>query len=253
MSRNSLLKKLLAPSVRVARQPVDRLIATLSTPRRLWARRRATEVAFWKRWVQTRGDRWESDWIDRLRPDSELQPPIADLVSRVPSSEVSILDVGAGPLTILGKCHPTKRLSITAIDPLAAEYDRILSDAGIAPPVRTVYGMGEILTEQFGPDTFDIAYAQNALDHSFDPVEAIRGMTIVARHFVVLCHERNEAENERYRGMHNWNLDIQDGRFVIWNLRERHDVEARVGRRPDIREDVRGWITVTFDLRDDAQ
>ncbi len=59
----------------------------------------------------------------RLDPNSVVTD---DLVGRhlrwLASTEVSILDVGAGPLTIINKTFPGKTLTITATDPLADEY-----------------------------------------------------------------------------------------------------------------------------------
>jgi hypothetical protein len=33
---------------------------------------------------------------------------------------------------------------------------------------------------------------------------------------VLLEHFANEAENEAYRGLHQWNFDVQDGDPVLW-------------------------------------
>jgi hypothetical protein len=46
---------------------------------------------------------------------------------------------------------PTQlQLLVTAVDPLAEQYDDLLRDAGLVPPVRTLPGSGEELLEQFG-------------------------------------------------------------------------------------------------------
>jgi hypothetical protein len=185
---------------------------------------------------------------DRLAVDTPLTGRIERLVERVPDAEVSILDVGAGPLTSLGKDHPTKRVSITAVDPLAPAYDRMLAEAGVTPPSRTIECRGEEVADRFGADSFSLAYARNSLDHSADPLRAIRAMIEVARYFVLLEHQRNEAERQRYRGLHMWNFDVSDERFVIWNLRERCDVGEQVGVVPEVELTPDGWVAVIFPL-----
>ena len=72
-------------------------------------------------------------------------------------------------MTSLGFRYPGKTLTIVPVDPLADEYDRLLSDAGLNPPIRTVRVAGEELLEHFGSRRFDLAYASNSLDHSADP------------------------------------------------------------------------------------
>jgi hypothetical protein len=242
------MKKLLRPTVVALREPLDRLLARHTSSRDLWRRRRSSEADFWRDWVQTGGSWWPEERAERLAPDSRLAGRIARLVDRVPQTEVSILDVGAGPLTSLGKHHPTKRLSITPVDPLAPKYDRMLDEAGIVPPARTIDCAGEEVADRFGPDAFSIAYARNALDHSADPLRVIRAMIEVARDFVLLEHERNEAEHQRYHGLHIWNFDLEDERFVIWNLRERHDVAERVGLSPEVELTSDGWLAVIFPI-----
>jgi len=37
-------------------------------------------------------------------------------------------------------------------------------------------------------------------------------------------HENNEAENERYQDMHQWNFCEENGQFIIWNKDARHNI-----------------------------
>jgi SAM-dependent methyltransferase len=129
-----------------------------------------------------------------------------------------IIDVGSGPLTAVGKTHPGKTISVTAVDPLASAYNRLMDEEGIEPPVRPIEGSGEKLLETFKPDSFDIAYALNAVDHAYDPVRVIENMLAVVRAggYVVLVHRRREALRNCYRHLHQWNFEIRDGDLVIW-------------------------------------
>jgi hypothetical protein len=66
------------------------------------------------------------------------------------------------------------------VDPLAREYDRILSEHGLEPPVRTQPLGGEDLLSRFAPD-FDVPFARNPLDHAVDPFPIIHNMVVVVR------------------------------------------------------------------------
>ena len=78
--------------------------------------------------------------MNRLNPDIYLSDYQSQFINKIEKSVINILDVGASPFTDLGKKHPSKILNITAIDPLAHEYDKLLEKYEIVPPIRTIYG-----------------------------------------------------------------------------------------------------------------
>ena len=188
------------------------------------------ELDFWTRWLTTKGLHWPDDYERRLDPDAPLDEPL--VVERLSElgEDVSIIDVGAGPLTILGKRYPGKSLHITPVDPLAREYDRLLAEFGVEPPVRTAFCPGEQLLERFRPGEFDVAYARNSVDHSFDAAKVVRNMVALVRPggYVLLRHVRREGEHMKYSGFHQWNLDVEDGRLVLWNKVLRHDLTSEL-------------------------
>ena len=190
--------------------------------RLLWRRRLASEVDFWAAWlVGAPGtEQWANDRESRLAPETEIRDPLVRAeLERNPAEVISIVDVGAGPLTLLGYRYPGKTLTIVPVDPLAEEYDRLLHDAGLDPPIRTLPVAGEALFEHFGSGRFDIAYASNALDHSADPLAIISNMVAVVRPggVVLLRHKRNEGESARYGGLHQWNFDVVHEDLLLWN------------------------------------
>lgn len=220
-----------------------RVVARTSLGRRvLWRNRRSDEVDFWAGWL-TGGpgtEQWASDREERFDPSTEIRDPVvrAELEAN-PDDEVSILDVGAGPVTWLGFRYPGKTLTIVAVDPLADEYDRLLADAELDPPVRTIGVSGEALLEHFGSRRFDIAYASNALDHSADPLAIISNMVALVREggVVLLRHKRNEGQQALYGGLHQWNFDARDDRLVLWN----EAVEIDVGEALERRATASAW------------
>jgi SAM-dependent methyltransferase len=182
-----------------------------------WSAGLKEELDFWDEWFRTRGSLWPQEYKRRLDPLEPLSSYHCGFINHLPQDKVRVLDVGAGPLTVLGKVHPSKELLIIATDALAREYNDLLNKYRIDPPVRTIFAKGERLTRIFSKNSFDLVYAQNTLDHSYDPLEAMRKMIKVAKEgcFVVLDHIENEADNENYRGLHQWNFAVRKGNFTI--------------------------------------
>ena len=213
--------------------------------RRLWWRtRKSSEVDFWAGWlVGAPGtEQWASDRESRLDPNTQITDPLVRAeLERNPAAGISILDVGAGPVTSLGFRYPGKTLTIFAVDPLADEYERLLRDAELDPPIRTIRVAGEELREHFGSRRFDIAYAVNSLDHSADPFTIISNMVAVVRTggIVLLRHKRNEGESARYGGLHQWNFDVLDDNLLLWN----NAVEVNVGSALEGRAVTTAWIS----------
>jgi len=206
-------------------------------------RRSATEV--WSDGATWESAHWDEQWLRDAHERGLLDPrrPLEDefvlgAVDALPADRdpVRLLDVGSGPLTPLGKVHPRRRLEITACDALAPQYDQILEQAGITPPVRTVEAHGERLLETFGPDTFDLVHCGNALDHHYDPVAALEGMLAVTRPggMVLLNHYVNEGVFQDYLGMHQWNIEQRGDHTVIWNRSHVRDVETLLAGRATV-------------------
>ena len=179
--------------------------------------------------MATEGGEWPDDYRQRLDPQTPLDSWILKYLD--PSAPViSILDVGSGPMTNLGKIWPGHDVRLTAVDALADEYNRLLDELGVAPPVRTQRCDSERLLERFPENHFDLVHARNTLDHSYQPVEAIRQMLGVVKPtgLVVLSHSANEAENMEYQGFHQWNFCVENEDFIIWDKQSHVSVKDRL-------------------------
>ncbi|NDV61220.1 methyltransferase domain-containing protein [Puniceicoccales bacterium CK1056] len=139
---------------------------------------------------------------------------------------IRVLDVGAGPLTVLGNVWDDKTVTIVPIDPLATEYDELLRKNGLTPPVRTIYGMAESLSEQFEAASFDFAYAGNCLDQTIDPIAAHREIFKVLRpnSSLISIHLANQGEEENYEGVYQWNFSLKESRLIVWNHSAQYDL-----------------------------
>ena len=180
-----------------------------------WKFNISSEIRFWDNCIRTNGLIWPEEFRLRLDPQLALQDEIAKLLPL--TSEVMILDVGAGPLTYIGKIYNSVKLKIIAVDPLAEEYDKILYRYSLIPLIHTEKLDAEKLTKRFAENSFDLVFARNCIDHSYSPENAILEMLKVVKEgcYVLLLHRPNEAEQEKWRGLHQWNFSMEDENFVI--------------------------------------
>lgn len=175
------------------------------------------EVKFWDDYFRTKGLQWKDYYSLKLDPNLPLQPEIVELLPKG-NKAIKILDVGAGPLTYLGKKIEGRELLITVVDPLAKEYDKILKKYKVQPIIRTEKLDAEKLTKRFSPETFDLVFARNCIDHAYSPEKAILEMIAVVKtgDYVLMMHRLNEGEKENYRGLHQWNFSMTPiGDFCI--------------------------------------
>jgi SAM-dependent methyltransferase len=202
----------------------------------VWREGLQEELAHWRRWLEAGSAAFVGQFDDYLWRTSPSSPLLVHHTKHLerharPGTTVRILDVGAGPLTAVGKVWERRKVEITAVDVLAKEYDALLAEAGLQPLVRTIRAEAERLTDTFARDRFDLVYCQNALDHSHSPIQAIGEMLSVVKpgHAVVLLHVVNEAENQAYGGLHQWNLCVDGGEFIVWSREHRISVTRTFG------------------------
>jgi SAM-dependent methyltransferase len=191
-----------------------------------WAAGIPEERRFWDGWIASRGGQWPEDFSWRMNPAAPLWPFPAQVAATLGQPALRLLDVGAGPITSLGGVLPGVALEVTAVDPLAPLYAALLARHGVVPPIPTRFATMEELLLFFPARQFDLVHCRNALDHAADPLLGIRQMLAVTRPggVVALDHFPNEGEREGYGGFHQWNLDLRDGRFVLWTPAETVDV-----------------------------
>jgi SAM-dependent methyltransferase len=202
-----------------------------------------SEIDYWKSWFETRGMGCPEDYRDRLDPRRPIHDWVIPYIDRIAGEPVEILDVGAGPMSRLGKVHPNKRVSITAVDLLADHYNAIIDSHGIEPPIRSRRCDAQKLATHFGDRKFDIVHAENSMDHAKDALAAVRQMFAVTKAggFTLLAHDENEGLNQDYSGLHQWDFTCEGGHFVIAG-------PGRGGARHDISDmyageaDVECWL-----------
>lgn len=197
----------MAPALSGARRR-EREIETLG-PADRWAWLQKDEIGFWDNLLG-------STQMRRMSPNRPLQQHLIELIPRG-SSSVEILDVGAGPATIVGDYWPGRAVRITAVDANAAEFDDLLKRHGITPPYRTRLGFAEDLERTVPMSFFDLVHARNCIDHCKDPLRAIDQMVQAVKPgcCVFMNHYISEGRRNGYGGPHQWNLFPREGHCCV--------------------------------------
>jgi SAM-dependent methyltransferase len=207
------------------------------------------ELKFWEQWIRTRGSEWPDEFAARLNPDQPVPRHLFAVMDAMAADPVQVLDVGAGPLTNLGRKHPRKQVVITATDALADEYNALLDQYGIEPPVRTIRVDAEGLAGHFPANSFDLVHARNSIDHCYSPLEAVRAMVTVAKPGapIHLYHFENEAEHGDYVGFHQWNFTVVDGDFMVQSPGGTINVTRELASVAQCQAHCeKRWVTVIF-------
>jgi SAM-dependent methyltransferase len=215
-----------------------------------WSAGAPDEIAFWRDYLRTGGLQWPSEFQMRVDPTAILTE--SQITSRLPSctsETVRIIDVGAGPLTTLGKSIPGRRVELHATDALGHHYVRLMKSMGIRPMVPTERCHGEDLDLAFPSNYFDFAYARNALDHCHDTPRVIANMVWIVKGggWVILRHRENEAVSASYRGLHQWNFEERDGDTYVWNQQCRISLTDAFERVAQISTERDGeWLVIAL-------
>ena len=141
--------------------------------------------------------------------------------------DLRLLEVGSGPVSNLASAVDEGLIDVTAIDPLAGQYRRLLGRCDISYPIEPIEGKGEDLVGLFGEHSFDIVYSCNALDHTISPENCMTQMVRVIRDegFVFLEGDVKEGTNEKWEGLHQHDLVPEGGQLIHYD---------RQGNRTDL-------------------
>ncbi|WP_027180103.1 class I SAM-dependent methyltransferase [Maridesulfovibrio bastinii] len=186
----------------------------------LWLKNLPEEANYWYGVISGFPNKQKQAESFRKKASGELPFPTVLRPFLIKNSETSILDVGAGPHTVIGLAGLKEKIKIVAIDPLADVYNEILSAFNIVPAIMTQQGIAEELDlDNLGQ--FDLVYSRNAIDHSYNPIKAIENMLLATKKTGTLFIEGavNEGKRQNYHGLHQWNFlpDEENGDMLLWN------------------------------------
>jgi 2-polyprenyl-3-methyl-5-hydroxy-6-metoxy-1,4-benzoquinol methylase len=185
-----------------------------------WDNRAQSEINFWRNWVRSGGGRWPEDFERRTDPTTPLNEAIQaqlDDMAFDRTKVAEVLDIGSGPLSLLGYSSPDKVVNLTLVDPLAKAYNAILDEAGISGVPRPQEGYFETTLGQLGKDRFHVVWCRNALDHSIDPLLGLYNLIAMCTPGgrLILSFHPNEADTGNYQGLHQWNLNKQNDKILL--------------------------------------
>lgn len=144
---------------------------------------------------------------------------IIENIQHINKPKIKLLDVGCGPFPKSGKVCKGFDIERVLVDALAEEYHRFLSEQGIQPEEVILKCNAEELDELFVESSFDVIFSKNALDHTYNPMRAIKKMYSLLNEngVIILEHYRNEGKYTNYAGLHQWDFDIVNDEFIISN------------------------------------
>lgn len=142
-----------------------------------------------------------------------FEPMIGD------KKEVTIAELGAGPICTIGNLWKDVKVNLYASDVLQNEYAPWWGKYNATPVVPVEYQDMEHLTYPDG--FFDIVHCVNALDHTLDSKQALKEMLRVCKTggWIYLRHLPNQRK--QLRGMHAWDINESNGESVFSNRRNR--------------------------------
>ncbi len=162
--------------------------------------------------------------------------------------EVTIAELGSGMFCTIGSLWKTAKVKVYPSDALANHYGQILKGGGVTPLIPVEKQDMERLS--YGDNFFDIVHCVNALDHTTDPVKALKEMYRVLKPggFIYLRHFPNVGEHEKYAGLHIWNIDLDvDNTCIIWNKEHRFPLSEIIsGFVNSIQEELGSKVIVSI-------
>jgi SAM-dependent methyltransferase len=177
------------------------------------------EIAYWDEFLESgKRDPWMEEAISQETRRKQfpflLLPYVAEIKRN--KGEVSVLDVGCGPLSPLAWGAEEGLFSLTAVDPLAHEYTKMLKKHNISYPVKPIKGRGEKLLKLFPEESFDIVYSRNALDHAADIEKCIENIRRVLKKGGIFFLESlvREGTHNSWGGLHKHDLIVINGELM---------------------------------------
>jgi SAM-dependent methyltransferase len=178
------------------------------------------EIAFWRHELRGNGIYPE---VVKTRLSAELrysEYPLAlfmRLERELEKRPLKVLEVGSGPLSTLAYGVTTGQLDVVAIDVLAKQYKLLLEDLKIRYPVVPIAVAGEVLGNEFEPNSFDCAFARNSLDHTRDLSLTFQNMCRLVRPggYIYLNHAVREGSFNKWSPSHVWDLDLGQNGGII--------------------------------------
>ena len=152
-------------------------------------------------------------WWNCANPTYAYPPEmtqVLELLLKKNISDLKILDVGSGPISALVNKLDITRYKVTTVDPLANIYNSLNSKYNIPWPIKCIEGTGEHLNDLLPPESYDLVFSQNSIDHSEDPSKYIWNLYYALKPggIMYLSGAIREGTSENWIGLHQHDLFI---------------------------------------------
>ncbi|QFJ54995.1 hypothetical protein [Pseudobutyrivibrio xylanivorans] len=185
------------------------------------------EIEFWDNYMRTEGGVSFYGFNETISPQKKFTLE-NDIPENLCGKEIKFIDVGSGPFSRCGLVSEKAKLKATYVDPLAEVYEYLKRANEIDNGITVETCFVELLDKKYTANSFDIVHMSNSLDHCFSAIDGIYQLLYICKvgGKVILRHHENEAENEHYRGLHQWNLSLNNNEktFLIWRKDIKIDV-----------------------------
>ena len=206
-------------------------IAMNPNPLTTWLHAIPYEVAFWQAAMANKKSRQST--LEWSHYGSPMQLEGWDVQSWITArKKPMILDVGCGLSYATGNLtKDNKPLDLHYVDALAPYFNKIV-EKYIPDMPRIELGLMDYLSAFYPKHDVDLIIIQNALDHSSDPMKAVwESLAALQKGGVLyLNHHPNEAEYEKYRGFHKFNIVNEKDDMLIWNQQVRYSVTKELNQ-----------------------
>lgn len=173
-----------------------------------WKQGVEAEIHFWRGWLSVKAKKYEKQNPLHHR----LVPFIKD------KSKVKIADLGSGPVCLIGSYYKGVEIEVFPSDILADDYKKLLNEINVKPLLKVKKQDMTKLT--YEDESFDLVHCSNALDHSPNPYEALKEIVRICKigGWIYIYHIAHEGQRNRYRNLHQWNLDMTENEdCIVWN------------------------------------
>lgn len=129
------------------------------------------------------------------------------------------LEIGSGPNSNLSYWIDKKLINVTAIDPLADIYKKMMKKLNYTYPIVPIKLKGEELLNNFRKESFHIVFAQNSLDHAEDPFKCFKnGYHLLKKGgFFFVCSNIKEGSRKSWTGMHKYDIYVENNELLLKN------------------------------------
>ena len=130
---------------------------------------------------------------------------------------LDLLEIGSGTISNIAYYVDQKLINVTAIDPLANEYKRMLKKVNYNYPIKPIKLKGEDLLRCFKEKCFHIIFALNSLDHTENPIKCLDNayQLLMPGGIIFIVNNVKEGSRQNWMGLHQHDIYVKDNELIV--------------------------------------